>query len=72
MQRKVYSVIVWIGSVDRYRLMEDQALVLFDHPFDSYFRYDQSQEYVVPFFSSEEGPGLGLGLWKFVMDLTEV
>ena len=51
--RKIFGLVIWIGSMDRFELMEQQALVLQDEMFDSYFKFLPSQEYIVPFFSSE-------------------
>lgn len=51
--RPVFSVVIWIGTSERFDLMEGQAKVLDDQQFDSYFSFLPSREYVVPFFASE-------------------
>jgi len=53
--RKIFSLIIWIGSTERFSMMEDQSRVLEDEAFDSYFRSLPEREYVVPFLASEVG-----------------
>jgi len=52
-KRKIFSLVIWIGSLERFDLMESQSLVLQNEQFDAYFNSYPSREYVVPFFSSE-------------------
>ena len=53
-KRKIFSLIIWVGTTSRFELMEqNQALVLENEQFDSYFNISSSDEYVVPYFSSE-------------------